>query len=206
MGGRGSGKRWHFSANETTDSYRFLDVRRWQRDGLLKPGLAFNWSWSRNGKVTASIHVMIEHNRIMLKYRHHHGNEPWRDANYPVYLDWTPCTYGGARAWFLCPAAGCGRRVAILYGGAVFACRHCYQLTYPSQRERPDDRAARRADKIREQLAWEPGILNGAGIKPKGMHRRTYEHLRREHDAMVDKALLGMAKRFGILDAKSGGF
>ena len=30
-------------------------------------------------------------------------------------------------AAFICPAAGCGRRVAILYGGGNFACRHCYQ-------------------------------------------------------------------------------
>ena len=30
-------------------------------------------------------------------------------------------------AAFICPAAGYGRRVAILYGGGNFACRHCYQ-------------------------------------------------------------------------------
>ena len=36
---------------------------------------------------------------------------------YPVFLDTTLCHIGGERHWFLCPARGCGRRVAILYGG-----------------------------------------------------------------------------------------
>jgi Transposase DDE domain len=32
-------------------------------------------------------------------------------------LEWTPCNYGGARPWFLCPMDGCRRRVAVLYAG-----------------------------------------------------------------------------------------
>jgi hypothetical protein len=114
-------------------------------------------------------------------------------------FDWTPCTYGGQRAWFRCPAVGCGQRVALLYGGRIFACRHCYRLTYRSQRETPDDRLARRADKIREQLGWELGILNGSGWKPKGMHWRTFRRLTAEHDALVHASLTGMAQRLGLL-------
>ncbi len=90
---------------------------------------------------------------------------------YPVRLDWTPCNFGGRRAWFLCPAMGCEKRVAILYSGSIFAFRHCYQLAYPSQREPTYDRVARKADKIRERLGWKQGILNPRGWKkPKGMH------------------------------------
>jgi len=51
----------------------------------------------------------------------------------------TPCYYGGVRYWFLCPAVVdgllCENRVGKLYlppGGKVFACRHCYGLTYES--------------------------------------------------------------------------
>ena len=65
--------------------------------------------------------------------------------------------------------------MAILYGGGIFACRHCYRLAYPSQRANWDDRAARRADRIRDKPGWEPGILNGNGWKPKGMHWNTFE-------------------------------
>lgn len=122
----------------------------------------------------------------------------WKDENHPVWLDWTPCNLGGQRPWFRYPARGCGRRVAILYGGGIFACRHCYRLAYPSQRETWDDRAARRADRIRNKLGWEPGILNGKELKPKGMHWRTFERLTAKHDTFVEQSLAGMAQRFGF--------
>jgi hypothetical protein len=198
MGGMGSGRRWHFGANDTTDDYRSIDVRRWRRDGLLDPHQSFGWQWSRRGEVVASIQVRTQPDRVILTYRHRSGGSDWKDESYTVYLDWTECHLGGQRPWFLCPARGCGRRVAILYGGAIFACRHCYRLAYPSQRETNDDRAARRADRIRERLGWEPGILNGNGLKPKGMHWQTFDRLTAEHDAFVEESLAGMAQRFGI--------
>jgi hypothetical protein len=76
----------------------------------------------------------------------------------------------------------CRRRVAVLYGGEIFACRPCHNLTYPCQRKSADDRARRRADKIRARPDWEPGILNGKGLKPKGVHWRTYRRLSAERD------------------------
>ena len=200
MGGVGSGRRWHYGAKDTTEGYRSIDVRRWKRDGLLTPGHAFGWQWSRHGEIFASIRVRTETDRVILTYRHRNrGEEEWQDESYPVYLDWTPCHLGGERPWFLCPARGCGRRVAILYGGGIFACRHCYQLAYPSQREVAYDRAARQADKIRERLGWEQGILNPKGWeKPKGMHWRTFERLNKEHDRFVAISLAGIAARFNL--------
>jgi len=200
MGGIGSGRHWHYGAKDTTNDYRALDVRRWNRDGLLIPGRAFGWQWSYNGEVTASIRVRSEESRVMLIYRHRiQGDEEWQDESYPVRLDWTPCHLGGERPWFLCPARGCGRRVAIIYGGTIFACRHCHQLAYQSQREKADDRAMRKADKIREKLDWEPGILNGEGLKPKGMHWSTFEQLTAKHDAFVAVSLAGVADRFNLM-------
>jgi hypothetical protein len=76
-------------------------------------------------------------------------------------------------AAFICPAAGCGRRVATLYGDGIFACRRCYRLAYFSSRDDVGDRAARRADRLRARLGWELGILNGEGGKPKWMRWRT---------------------------------
>jgi len=69
-----------------------------------------------------------------------------------------------------------------------------------SQREAGYDRKARRADRLRDKLGWEPGILNGNGMKPKGMHWWTFNRLEAEHDTLVDESLAGMAKRFGLLD------
>ena len=198
MGGRGSGRRGQ-SGKDATDDYRALDVRRWQRDGYLTPGRAFSWQWTRNGEVLASIQVRTESDRVILSYRQRSGGGEWKDERYPVRLSWSPCTYGGQRAWFLCPAAGCGRRVAVLYGGVIFACRHCYRLAYPSQRETADDRALRRADRIRARLGWEPGILNGDGSKPKWMRWRTFQRLSTKHEAFVGASLAGLAQRLGIL-------
>ena len=201
MGGRGSGRR-NQGGKGTTDDCRAIDVRRWQRDGLLIPGKAFGWNWTRNGETVASIRVRAEAGRVVLSYQQRHGDD-WRPMEYPVRLDWTPCTLGGRRAWFLCPAQGCGRRVALLYiGGGIFACRHCYRLAYACQRETADDRAARRADRIRVRLGWEPGILNGEGGKPKGMHWRTFNRLSAEHDAFANASWAGMAERLGLMNRR----
>ncbi len=198
MGGRGSGRRWTGGAKATTDDYCTIDVRRWSRDGLLDPGRAFTWRWMLNGETSASVQVCIESNRVVLNYRHRVPGGDWKREGYPVYLDWTPCHLGGERPWFLCPAVGCRRRVAILYGGGVFACRHCYDLAYPSQREAAGDRAGRRSDWIRKRLGWPLGILNGPGEKPPGMHWRTYYRLRAAHDAFADECIARIARRFGI--------
>lgn len=197
MGGIGSGRRWHFDAKATTDNFRALDVRRWARDGLLKPGRAFGWQWTCNGEVTGSINVRAETGRVVLNYRTRSGGGDWRDESYPVRLEATPCHLGGSRQWFLCPALGCGRRVAKLYGGAIFACRHCHQLAYPSQREGFSDRALRRADGIRARLGWIPGTGNGHGPKPKGMHWRTFERLCAEHDDLERVGWTHFMARYG---------
>lgn len=200
MGGPGSGRRGHFGAADCTKDFRRLDVRRWQRDGFLTPGRAFGWQWAREGERVAFIDVRTEIDRVILSYRHRSGGGDWKSEEYPVRLDWTPCTYGGRRAWFQCLAQGCGRRVAILYLGSagIFACRHCYRLAYACQREGDDDRATRRADRIRARLGWETGILNGSGSKPKGMHWHTFHRLVGEHDAFVGVSLASMARRWGI--------
>jgi hypothetical protein len=205
MGGMGSGRRDQ-GGKDTTDDCRALDVRLFQRDGLLAAGKSFGWSWTRNGEKVASINVRTETDRVILDYKHRSGGGEWKSENYAVRIEWTPCNYGGARAWFICPAQGCGRRVAKLYlGGTIFACRHCYRLAYSSQRENLDDRATRRADKIRDRLEWEPGILNGEGDKPKGMHWRTYQRLTIEHDAHVGISLNLMQQWMRMIGTKLGG-
>ena len=89
--------------------------------------------------------------------------------------------------------------VAILYSGAIFACRRCYRLAYRCQREDSYSRAMRRVNKIRHRLGWEPGILNNRGWKPKGMHWDTFDRLTAQHDALVTKSLAEMARQIGKL-------
>ena len=197
MGGLGSGRRWHVGAKNTTDDFRALDVRRWSREGLLKPGSAFCWSWQIDGETVATINARAESGRVVLNYRHRSYGEEWVHEDYPVALTITDCHIGGVRQWFLCPAHGCGRRVAILYGGTIFACRQCHRLAYPSQREGYHDRAGRMAERIRAKLDWTPGTANGHGLKPKGMHWRTFDRLVRRHDAFDQASWAAFLIKFG---------
>src|SRR3712207_2963768 len=141
MGGVGSGSWYRFDKRTTVEECRGLDVRRLHREGLLESGRRFSWSWSRAGRQVASIAGVVlgasRPERVVLLFRHRSGpGAEWEDAQQPVELDWTPCNFGGERPWFLCPGAGCSRRVAVLYGpGNYFLCRQCYDLSYESQRE-----------------------------------------------------------------------
>ena len=200
MGGFGSGRQ---GGKRCTSDMLALDVRSINRAGLLTPGRWFNWQWTRNGEVTSTINVRVEGDKVLLYYRNRSGHGEERESmNYPVRLNWTPCTLGGQRVWWRCPVVGCGRRVAVLFGGRVFACRQCNRLTYRSQREADDSRATRRADAIRRRLGWVPGIMHGNGPKPKGMHWRTFERLQGEHNAHVFAALAGMSARLGLLNER----
>ena len=138
---------------DTTSDCCQIDVRRWQRDGLLQAGQCFARQWTRDSEVLTAINVRTEADHLILSHWRPSYDASCADLEYAVRLEWTSCHYGGTRAWFLCPARGCGRRVAILYlGGAFFACRHCYQLGYQSQREAPYLRAIYRAQAIRIKL------------------------------------------------------
>lgn len=200
MGGWGSGNRWRYGTKSTTDEYRRLDIRRLAQEGMLRAWSWGTWQWTCDGEVIGSIQIRAEQHRVILMYRQRNAGTEWKDEEYAVAIARTQCNLGGSRPWFICPARGCGRRVAVLYGGAIFACRHCYQLAYPSSREDRGDRATRRADRIRARLGWEAGILNGGGDKPKWMRWRTFERLTLQHGRFVDRAMHAAAVQFGFLD------
>jgi hypothetical protein len=92
-------------AKSTTDDYRTLDVRRWVREGVLRPGYWGGWQWTRNGETVGSIQMRAEQDRVILNYRYRSGDAEWKDEQYPVRIVRTPCNLGGSRAWFICPAA-----------------------------------------------------------------------------------------------------
>ena len=180
MGGCGIG-RFRSSNRHATSSYCQIDVRRWQREGSLQPGKYFALEWKRGSELVAAVSVRTEADQVVLSYQHLSYDDSRTDLEYAVRLEWTPCRYGGSRAWFLCPAGGCGGRVAILYlGGAVFACRHCYGLTYQSQRETPYMRAIHQAQAIRIKLGGSANLHEPFPWKPEGMRSSTYQRLRRQ--------------------------
>ncbi len=210
MGGVGSGG-WHrFDKKTTTDECHSIGVRYLHRNALLEPGHRFSLRWSRAGRETGSIRGVVHSSRpperVVLLYRHRSrpGGE-WEDVREPVPLEWTPCNFGGERPWFLCPGAGCGRRVAVLYGpGKYFLCRHCYDLRYESQRQDGTHRALRRAQKIREGLSGSANMMEPFPERPKGMHHDTYERLFREHHEAEMEQLFGMRAWLDGLERKIG--
>ena len=180
MGGYGSGRR---GGRATTANYWQIDVRRMQRGGFLRPGSYSVWKWSRNSEVRASISARAGWGSVILSYRHQAwGSDEWVQKEYPVSLEWTRCNYGGERAWFRCPGEGCGRRVATLWGGPLFLCRHCWNIPYESQNETAWDRALTKAQAIRVKLGGEAGLIYDFPHKPKGMHWRTYYRLKEQSE------------------------
>ena len=120
-------------------------------------------------------------------------------------LAWTACNFGGERPWFICLRAGCGRRVAILYEpGRYFLCRHCYDLSYESQREDKTHRALRRAQKIRQRLGGSANMLEPFPERPKGMHHDTYMRLFWEHHEAEMEQLAGMREWLDKFEKRVG--
>lgn len=194
MGGWGSGR--HYGSGSTTDDYIRLDVRYLQREGLLDWRSQFNLRWLRNGKPLSNIDILPEGDRVILSYTVGASSEKPLSYHYEVFLERSPCHYGGVRIWFRCPARGCGRRVAILYGGKVFACRQCYGLAYESQRESPGQRADTRAWAIRKRCGdW--GCLFDPVFRPKGMHHRTFRRLEAEYERATGVSKSEIMRRLG---------
>ena len=177
IGGVGSGRWCRGGGKTTTEEVHQVDIRYMQRQGLLRlPGYIGSLWWSCGGEQTGSINFRVERNCLVLMYRHQSYGEEWQKIKEQVWFDRTPCNYGGERLWFLCP--NCSKRVAVLYcAGIRFLCRHCYDLSYRSQRESYMQRMIRRARRVRQHLGASENLLMPIREKPKGMHHRTFERL-----------------------------
>ncbi|MGI4981304.1 MAG: hypothetical protein ACRYHB_13035 [Janthinobacterium lividum] len=150
----------------------------------MRPHASGSLYWSRGGERFASINFCVQNDCIVLSYKSRERGGEWEELEYPVWLERTRCNYGGMRTWFLCPARGCGRRVATLFGGRIYACRRCYGLAYLSQRQSQSDRATDRAERILKRLGWDDilTIFDPAPERPKGMHEQTYRKLAAEYE------------------------
>ena len=107
--------------------------------GVFHSGI-LSWT-SRDGETNnVSISVWTTPDKPLLRITYSSTNRTTgekRDYTYDIPLTTTPCRYGGRRWWFTCIMSRngryCGRRVGKLYlGDSLFACRHCYNLTYAS--------------------------------------------------------------------------
>jgi hypothetical protein len=166
-----SGQMARHPPKRTCEDCLAIDVREWQRAGLLRHGRDFSCSWSRLGRPLGKVDVAPRSAAVVLQFRARGTTQEQH-----IRLTWTRCTFG-FRPWFRC--GGCGRRAAKLYlgHGALFACRLCQGLGYRSQLESPRHRAISKAQKLRLRLGGGPSLLDPFSERPRGMHRITYYRL-----------------------------
>ncbi len=197
-------------AKNLTDDFRTLDVRWLQRQGYLEPGESVTRYFNDRRNGPKEVLIDVHEGYLILIYTVTLRGEV-RTIETPVPIDWSQCHLGGRRPWFICPNNACRRRVAILYGNVIFACRHCHCLGYECQKEADDDRALRRANRIRRRLGWKPGTLNPPGwhvdpawdwYRPKGMHHSTYYRLLNEHAVFAINAIGGMGMHLGFVRSR----
>src|SRR5665811_2519080 len=137
MGGYCS-TRWNFErTRQHTDPLLSLDVRWLKRVGALQPGAVAFPSWTFRGEPSGHIVTRMHRDgdRLTLDYKiRAPGETSWTPHKESVWLDTTPCHFGGDRVWFTCP--GChGRRAVLFSVGGLFRCRSCHDLAYTSTRE-----------------------------------------------------------------------
>ncbi len=211
MGGYFS-TRWNYHrTRQDTAGLLTLDVRHMQRTGVLQPGTRATWQWTRaDGEPAGTIETIMsrERPRLTLEYpTRRDGETDWTRHSIPVWLDTTPCNYGGERTWFLCPH--CQQRRAVLFSvGGHFACRACHDLAYASTREGETDRCDRRIRRVADRLGSDGkgrrGFLWTMPDKPKGMHWRTYDRLTgelcQEHERREDLFAESVYKLLARLD------
>jgi hypothetical protein len=109
-----------------------------------------------------------------------------------VRWTWTRRSALGNRPLLLCPS--CGNRACFLYhlAGQVI-CRTCGGLWYAAQRRSANARRVLRAQRLRLKLDREQRLpsldnLDAFPPRPRGMHRRTYDLLRRR-DELIRRRL-----------------
>jgi len=187
-----------------------LDIRILRRQGALRPDTWSTQTWSRRGEPvgTITVRVPLDGASLTLIYRTRQAGEEWQDVAETIDLDATPCNYGGARSWFLCP--GCGTRRDVLFSvRGRFHCRQCHDLAYTSTREDAMDRATRRIWRLQEKLSYLDGDPWHIPSKPEGMTYRKYwrliVQLRNEileRDALFADELMAISRCLGILEAQ----
>ena len=198
MGGSGSGLR---KGGPVTANRLSIDVRSFQRNGLLVQGRTIGASPTRGTGQLPPVQLQVGVDEIALTLRKSNELGTVQEYTTRIRLDRTPCNYGGNRVWFFCPC--CGQRAAILYQGdsRLFACRRCRKLAYRSQRETESDRALRKVNKLRARLGWVRGYIHGHGVKPKGMHWKTFDSLVSQYEYYLAFVLKQSSARMDSIDA-----
>lgn len=124
-----------------------------------------------------------------------------QNHSYDIAVEKQPCQFGGYRYFLRCPHPACKQRMRKLYCyRGLFLCRKCLKLGYYTQRVEPSTRLWLGQRKIEKFLEKIGGNLSE---KPKWMHWKTYENLKklyREYEMQGEDAYLKeMFDKYGII-------
>lgn len=194
-------------AKDQVEQSRRLDVGWFQRRGYLQdvplPGRS-TWTGPRG---ESEIQWTASAGAVWLHYKVRQGLEDWQAYDYPVHVGYTPLPRGGRRAWFHCPAQGCGRRCKVLYmppAARVFACRRCHNLAYTAQQDR--DELGKRDDWLRHEERMTERLARLLGRHQQVMNLA--DRLGLGDDPPPDRAALAQAYPLAppaVLDALAAG-
>jgi len=174
----------------TCENCSFIDVRKLHREGRFKVHQSFPMAWQIGDEPLGAIEVRTGSDVMTLRFQCQDlVSSEWRLVEQNVPIAWTKCALGGRRPWFVCnfqinSAQRCQRRAARIYLGAnpAFACRECQGLSYASQKQTRHLRVISKAMKIRMRLGGSPNLFAPFPERPKGLHKITYERMRKIHD------------------------
>ena len=166
MGGYCSGDRTR-PKKPTCEIVGSIDIRILHQHGALVPGSSGTLSWVVGSRHAGEAEFQVYEKSLTLDAG---------TVRLTIQFARTDCYFGGKRTWFLC--SECNARIAILYGGNKgLACRQCNELKYACQSESPLDRQYRKIRKFRKILGGSENLIQPLWLKPKGMHRETFERL-----------------------------
>lgn len=148
------------------EDFRRLDIREMQRAGLFRVAWSGVWQWKDPTSLRVRASIAVETRDMSLTLRYKHGSVVVIEA---LWLRHVPCKFGGSRVLASCPS--CKTSCSVLYlRSGVFRCRRCHGLKYTTQSETKHGRLAIKRDKLSAKLA--------GSTRPKGMHKKTYLHIR----------------------------
>lgn len=162
----------------STEGTISLNMPTLRKMGALQPGTWARHTFTARGERVGGIDTFMQSDdTIKLIYAKLEDGKRPRPIEQLVFIDTTPCHYGGERPWFLCP--DCNRRCSSIFAvRGRFACRKCQYLAYGSTQASPVDRARMKWRKLRDRLNPDDGDLSRDGwhipYKPDGMHWETY--------------------------------
>ena len=169
MGGLGSGRScWR--SKSFVEETRFISSK-WVKAHLLTlQQQSLQVSWNQGQTSLGSARVSISNpGQLCVQYKYRRSCESdWSAVCEFISIQLSACRYGGVRLWFICPK--CGKRIANIYVDTVVSCRNCLGLRYQCEYEDEMSRLQSKTRKIFDRIG-------NACVRPKGMHRKTYERL-----------------------------